>query len=141
MATLSAFTCCRPASQTCLERAHDLKANKKKSNVNNVSMSLFHSVIKQPHFDNRIRTFISIHAILPIETFVVLGCSEGGNLFRTLINEDASSMQFLARVLEGFCALVQFFWCRAMLYGNKKRKLKVYVAKNTSKKLSTCVFF
>ena len=58
---------------------------------------------------------------------MVLGCSEGGNLFRTLINEDASSMQFLARVLEGFCALVQFFLCRAMLYGNKERKLKVYV--------------
>lgn len=70
-----------------------------------------------------------------------LGVLKGGNLFRTLINEDASSIQFLARVLEGFCALVQFFWCRAMLYVNKERKLKGYVAKNTAKKLSTCVFF
>lgn len=50
-------------------------------------------------------------------------------------------MQFLARVLEGFCTLVQFFLCRAMLYGNKERKLKVYVVKNAAKKLSTCVFF
>lgn len=68
-----------------------------------------------------------------------LGVLKIGNLFRTLINEDASSIQFLARVLEAFCALV--LWCRAMLYVNKERKLKGYVAKNTAKKLSTCVFF